>query len=143
MRMMSKQKSEYAICVREIAKDKELEILRFIKEILKKRNITQYELADRLDFSHSTVNQWLSGNNNMSLNSFLQILEALDLSGVENHLQDNLCKTPIELLRDAEKEMLRHLENFIEYDHWEYIENINNTLISIKKLEELYENRKI
>lgn len=140
---MSKQKSEYAICVREIAKDKELEILRFIKDILKKRNIAQYELADRLDMSKASISLILANKVEMSLSIFLQILEALDLSGVENHLQDNLCKTPIELLRDAEKEMLRHLENFIEYDHWEYIENINNTLISIKKLEELYENRKI
>lgn len=52
---------------------------KYIHERMKDINMTQYRLSQVTDLSESTISRWLKGESNITLNSFLRILGALEI----------------------------------------------------------------
>lgn len=53
--------------------NKSVEISDRIEEILKKKNISQREFADKLGKSESEISKWLSGTHNFTIKSITKI----------------------------------------------------------------------
>lgn len=51
-----------------------------LKEILKKRGLTQLFLANAMDLSKVTINQWATGKTMPSVESLIKLCEILDVS---------------------------------------------------------------
>lgn len=58
--------------------NKSVEISDRIEEILKKKNISQRELADKLGKSESEISKWLSGTHNFTIKSIAKIESVLE-----------------------------------------------------------------
>jgi ribosome-binding protein aMBF1 (putative translation factor) len=63
-----------------------LDIASQINAILKKKNISQRELAFRLDKKESEISKWLSGNHNFTIKT---------LAGIETILGEDIVTVPI------------------------------------------------
>lgn len=70
-----------------------------IKDGLKKKGMTQKELARRLGINRSSVGQWVSGRALPSLDKFLRIVEILDLDGFSGEKESTVCP----IIADVEK----------------------------------------
>lgn len=51
-----------------------------LKEILKKKGLTQLFLANAMDLSKVTINQWATGKTMPSVESLIKLCEILDVS---------------------------------------------------------------
>ena len=63
-----------------------LDIASQINSILKKKNISQRELASRLNKKESEISKWLSGNHNFTIKT---------LAGIETILGEEIISVPI------------------------------------------------
>ena len=90
-----------------------------IKELRKKRNLTQEELAEKMDIDQRNLSKIECGNNFITAETLSKILDALkvepqQLFNFDHHKEDNILKS--ELLKE-----------------------INNNNIDIKLLYQLYQ----
>jgi transcriptional regulator with XRE-family HTH domain len=51
-----------------------------IKKIRKEKELTQYELADKVGTTHCSISMWEEGKRNMSVYYFARLCKALDVS---------------------------------------------------------------
>ena len=53
---------------------------RFLKELRKAKNLTQEQLAERLNISGRTVSRWETGNNMPDISLLVELAELYDVS---------------------------------------------------------------
>ena len=53
---------------------------KFLKELRKEKNITQEQLADKLNVSGRTVSRWETGNNMPDISILVEMAELFDVS---------------------------------------------------------------
>ena len=79
-----------------------------LKKIILEKNITQQELADKLNIARPMISNWMNGFRNPSLASIQKIANALDVSidyFIENGKEKTLDEKDIKILQ-LEKENL-------------------------------------
>jgi len=89
---------------------------KFLKELRKEKNITQEQLADKLNVSGRTVSRWETGNNMPDISILVEMAELFDVSIPEiingerkNEKMDDEIKTVAQSMSDyatSEKENL-------------------------------------
>ena len=55
-------------------------VIKFLKELRKEKNITQEQLADKLNVSGRTVSRWETGNNMPDISILVEMAELFDVS---------------------------------------------------------------
>lgn len=60
-------------------------------KIMKKKNVSQYELANITGITQSTISDWKTKKTNPSADKLMKICDALDIS-IEELLQDTMTK---------------------------------------------------
>lgn len=79
----------------EIFIDKYSDIVLRINQILKEKNISQKELAEKMGKSPSEVSKWLSGNHNLTLRSIAKL---------EAELGESIIEVPLKCFTSAYKD---------------------------------------
>ncbi|MBD5535909.1 MAG: helix-turn-helix transcriptional regulator [Lachnospiraceae bacterium] len=84
----------------------------------KQRNLTQLELAERADLSVDSIKRVERGSRTMSLENFMRIADALDVS-VSHLLYESLDRTPIteriqDVLNDKNEKQQEYLIHMLE-----------------------------
>jgi ribosome-binding protein aMBF1 (putative translation factor) len=80
-----------------------LDIASQINSILKKKNISQRELASRLNKKESEISKWLSGNHNFTIKT---------LAGIETILGEEIISVPIFDKKTSNKTMIKKSRTF-------------------------------
>jgi len=112
---------------------KDVPIISFLKEVMRRRKRLPSQLAADLGISHATVSRWLYGKDIPNLHSCRRLAE---YSGVP---VENILSIVGHLPRVAEKRPPEWPE-FREYAHWKYPAELDEDLITM--IEDLIERRR-
>lgn len=60
-----------------------MDFLEELKLLMNRKNVTQKYLAEKLGVTEGTVSRWLNGKRKITLDTFLDILEALGVTSIK------------------------------------------------------------
>ena len=126
-------------------KDKKTFFCSRLKKIMFDKNITQQQLADKLNVAQTIISRWVRGNFNPNMNSVKKLATALDVpvsyfmedekNGIKNSEDNNNNNLVIDLIKQQnekfEEKLKRYDMEFILMR--KEIEELKETLINSKR----------